>query len=510
MPSEDPFLGSVNGDNPDNAARQQEEVYSRVEDYGFGLESTAFERQGFRASMSKRTRELIPVFLVAAVLGTGAMFLVIGIGGEKPGGVPGRRHPASLTEWDLVTDQDALHLHHIRPLVEGGPLARVPILRELRSLSIDLADETILSWHMKDALPIAGQEEFRYLQDLTDDCSRILDIDVPPSVYIKNDQDLDAYVTGLDAPHILVVTSELHERYQEYPDELRFIVGHELGHIKCDHVHARCMARLLIHLLAGDGSSRLRSEIVAPLLTLDLLHWCREAEKSADRSGLICVGQVIGDSDYNRDVAEQALLRLLYGGLPGQLDVDRYLDEIDQLEREHQFANVITMIRALGHTHPFIADRVRAIRAWSRSSEYAHLLDREPLRGTPKRLSVHSVSFSELPKTDPSLWGLLDRWAECDPILVVACGAEVYRTEKPKKQDSNPTFSDLNWEFPYYPGTRLVMDIRDSDPDVDNLIGSAVLSVREGANAAYGTLILGDAASDAPGPRVALKYQITD
>jgi Zn-dependent protease with chaperone function len=87
------------------------------------------------------------------------------------------------------------------------------------------------------------------------------------------------------------------------PDELRFVFGHELGHVVFQH--AALPIRELVEAL-GDGE---------PAATQLLLRWSRAAEVSADRVGMLCCGQL--------GPAASALFRTA-SGLSG-VDDDRVL-----------------------------------------------------------------------------------------------------------------------------------------------------------------------------------------
>jgi len=66
------------------------------------------------------------------------------------------------------------------------------------------------------------------------------------------------------------------------PAELRFVMGHELGHLVLRHNEIPMPATAIVEDMAG---------VIVPRGTaLKLFHWARAAEISADRCGLICGG----------------------------------------------------------------------------------------------------------------------------------------------------------------------------------------------------------------------------
>jgi len=77
---------------------------------------------------------------------------------------------------------------------------------------------------------------------------------------------------------VLTLTSRLLEQFT--PAELRFVIGHELGHAALDHYGIPMPITAAIEDMAGT--------IVSRHTALKLYAWARSAEISADRIGLIC------------------------------------------------------------------------------------------------------------------------------------------------------------------------------------------------------------------------------
>ena len=80
-------------------------------------------------------------------------------------------------------------------------------------------------------------------------------------------------------------------------DELRFIIGHEMGHVALGHTWLNS----LVGGMAGIPSSSTSSAI----LTLAFLSWNRTCELSADRAGLLACGSL--------DKAVSSLIKLVAG-----------------------------------------------------------------------------------------------------------------------------------------------------------------------------------------------------
>lgn len=207
-------------------------------------------------------------------------------------------------------------------------------------------------------------EQFPDRQDLhrvMETCAKILDIP-KPAVYIHNSVEVNAYAANMTEP-LIVITSGFLRVFQD-PAELRFVIGHEMGHIKCRHVKWKM-------ILSGIVESMRRlpglPEEVSLLPYLPLFKWAREAEMSADNAGLICA--------QDREAAEWALVRLAVGLSQesiGRINVDAFLEQRNA-ENLSQFSEVLLYWRQLLREHPFIADRIGELRKYEQTRHYQHL-----------------------------------------------------------------------------------------------------------------------------------------
>jgi Zn-dependent protease with chaperone function len=136
-------------------------------------------------------------------------------------------------------------------------------------------------------------------------------------------------------------------------DELRFVLGHELGHVRLGHTW--------LNSLVG-GMAGIPSPIGAwALLTLAFRWWNRACEHSADRAGMLACGKP--------HKALSALIKLEAGPLVRtQADLERALRIIDA-EDDNALSH---LEEALG-THPMMIKRITQLRRYARSAEYRRL-----------------------------------------------------------------------------------------------------------------------------------------
>jgi Zn-dependent protease with chaperone function len=372
-------------------------------------------------------------------------------------------------------------------------------VKQLRRLSIDITDSIILAERINSAMPIQGQPDFDWLQQMVDECASILDVQ-SPHVFVQQSGDANAHVTRIDKPQVLVVTSGLLDAYKDRPDELRFVIGHELGHLKADHVRAHLVGSNLVQLLLSGEGSWIKDNIVTPVLVWKLLEWNRAGEKTADRAGLLCVGYDKSDPDYALETSHQALLRLLHG-TDRTVDPDMYMTSVVELERDAPFVKLARMLQSLNATHPFVSERVDVLEEWAASSEYQTLVSRsQPL---PKNFSlvIDSVSIEGLPDAD--LIGSKTT-RKCDPVISVSFGDQERKTRH-FTNEPNPVVSELSWNFQYMPNGRMVVVVHDHDQmTTSDPVGEVLLEVNPNKTQIKGTIPF----ESAPGAEVTVDYRV--
>jgi Zn-dependent protease with chaperone function len=167
-----------------------------------------------------------------------------------------------------------------RATIEG--LKRVPGIEAVSSKINELAYERIGRLELMASAIHVGQDQYSGLYDLVTETAHTLDMPVP-ELYVANSPEVNAYSRGLETP-VTVLNSGLIDVMTE--SEIRFVIAHELGHIKCGHVRYSMMLDLLYR--AGNLTG-LISTVIAQPLQLALERWWRRSELSADRAGLSVV-----------------------------------------------------------------------------------------------------------------------------------------------------------------------------------------------------------------------------
>src|SRR5260221_2322197 len=136
----------------------------------------------------------------------------------------------------------------------------------------------------------ATAESFPSLHALTVRCCEILSCPVP-ELYIATNPVMNAYTAGHRRTCIVLHSSLVATLTA---DQLCFVIGHEVGHIKCAHGLYRQLGDVLVRYW-----DILASVVPIPglgLLPIPLLpafwEWYRRAEFTCDRAALLCLQEV--------------------------------------------------------------------------------------------------------------------------------------------------------------------------------------------------------------------------
>ena len=173
----------------------------------------------------------------------------------------------------------------------------------------------------------------------------------PVHVFVAPSNALNAYTFGLSSPKVVVLHSALLQVMDA--DELRFVLGHELGHVRLGHTWLNS----LVGGMAGIPSPFVASAILA----VAFLWWNRACEYSADRAGLLACGQP--------GKATSALVKLAAGvGARTRANLEQALRRIEA-EDDHALASLGEALS----THPMTVRRVEELRRYATTAEYRRL-----------------------------------------------------------------------------------------------------------------------------------------
>jgi len=198
----------------------------------------------------------------------------------------------------------------------------------------------------------------------------ILDYNPIPDLYIEHGL-INAKTMGSENPVIIITSSCIGSMTY---DELLFVLGHEVGHIKSQHVLYHQIAELFPVISNVLGSITLGvGNIISTGLELALLNWRRKSEFTADRAGLLVC--------QNIDVAITTMMKIA-GAPPKYYDVlnpDEFRKQAVNFEElnNQNLEKIAKFVSVLFDDHPWTVERAQELYKWVDSGEYEKILNRQ-------------------------------------------------------------------------------------------------------------------------------------
>jgi len=217
---------------------------------------------------------------------------------------------------------------------------------------------------------------------------RILDVSPLPELFVAQTPFVNAGAIGLGKPLIVLNSGSLD--LFDGP-ELRFLLGHELGHVLGERVLYKTMLRLLLRITTASLAVPLGGAAVLAIAAA-LMEWDRKSELSADRAGLLAV--------QDADVVYRAQMKMAGGGRTDEMDLADFLEQAREYEEGGSVVDsLFKLVQLSGRTHPFPVARVAELYRWVESGAYDAILAGEyPRRGKEAPASL----LDELQKTAAS------------------------------------------------------------------------------------------------------------
>lgn len=262
------------------------------------------------------------------------------------------------------------HFRHPLDLQATSALRQLPGLDVLIRTAVGPIAEQVFYLENISASVLVGEKQLPHLHKLLLEACRILDLE-PPQLYVRQHSVPNAYTFAMRGkqPFIVVHTALIDLLT---PEEIQAVIGHELGHLKCDH----SVYLTLANLLALAASQLPFGELIVPNVQSQIMEWVRCAEFTCDRAALLVVQEA-------RTVA--SLLMKLSGGSPTlapQLNLDAFLEQARAYDAaiESDLGDVIKQMRSQSLTHPLPVLRAREIERWASSPDYMSLLKQETVQ----------------------------------------------------------------------------------------------------------------------------------
>jgi Zn-dependent protease with chaperone function len=225
--------------------------------------------------------------------------------------------------------------------------------------------------------------QFTRLHRLLGEVAQTLDVAELPELYVASNPFPNAITLGMNKPFI-VVNSGMVDLLDE--EEMRFVLGHELGHAVSGHAVYQTLLQRMIQL-SGLLNSVPVGGLGARAIMAALYEWSRKAELSADRAGLLAT--------QDPATAFRVHMKLASGGHLADLDTTSFFAQGQEYEDAGDLRDsVLKLLLVEAQTHPFAVVRASELRRWVDGGEYTRFLTGD----YPRRTDDDSAAVSDAAK----------------------------------------------------------------------------------------------------------------
>ncbi|MGB8700146.1 MAG: M48 family metallopeptidase [Thermosynechococcaceae cyanobacterium] len=191
-----------------------------------------------------------------------------------------------------------------------------------------------------------------------EECAHRLGIGIPQIFICSALEGYACTIATNDVTPMIILSSGIAESLEL--EELKFVIGHECGHIHNLHgvyntaveLMTNALVRTFLAQFVATGLPNLldaAEKVIHGGIMLFLLRWSRCAEITCDRAGLICCGDL--------NVANVALAKLIIGG--GErlknINIQEFINQV------HTVQSTPVRLLELASTHPLLPRRMEAL-----------------------------------------------------------------------------------------------------------------------------------------------------
>jgi Zn-dependent protease with chaperone function len=239
------------------------------------------------------------------------------------------------------------------------------VLKTLNALFNERAERLVaVASHIR-----VGPQQFPVIDRIRNESAEILDLPAVPKLYVARNPVAQASTRGIDEPFIVLTTGLVEALDNE---ALRFVIGHEMGHVLSGHAVLLTLLDRLLSLQRSVawvplGVIGLRAVIAA------LYEWLRKAELSCDRAGLL----------VSQDPGAALRCHMYLAGATdlSQIDIPSFLEQAKEYEDVEDIRDsVIKLLAVEQRSHPFSVVRASQLQRWAASDEYRGTLAGNYLR----------------------------------------------------------------------------------------------------------------------------------
>jgi Zn-dependent protease with chaperone function len=236
--------------------------------------------------------------------------------------------------------------------------------------------------------------------------ARILGLPIMPDVYVAGDQMWNTYTFGSDNSAFIVLGTAMLTNFQH--DELLFVLAREMGHCAAGHALWKTVTRFLsgdtgVHsgpLSGGILNAISPTKLIEGAVDMPLMAWSRQSDITADRAGLLAVG--------DEALARRVLLAwsIRSARLLKQVNIEEWMKQEDASDDKMTRISEMTTSSSMYTTRRLrllgVAAREPDLMRWSESIQSFRKQMAPPPRPAPPSPSPRPVTASPHPAPAPA------------------------------------------------------------------------------------------------------------
>jgi Zn-dependent protease with chaperone function len=217
-----------------------------------------------------------------------------------------------------------------------------------------------------------GPTQFPRMNALYTDVLTSMDWSVRPELFVSQTPFVNAGAFGMERPFIVINSGALKLLDD---DEMRALLGHELGHVMSGHALYHTILVLIVFV--GLNVLPFLTGIVLAPIQFALLEWYRKSELSSDRAGLL--------ASQDPTAAMRMFLKMAGGGDVTEMNLSAFLEQAKEYEESGgALDRVFKILNTLPQSHPFNTLRAAELQRWIADGHYDRVLRGEYTRRGPE------------------------------------------------------------------------------------------------------------------------------
>ena len=283
--------------------------------------------------------------------------------------VPGYRVDSSAFEW----------------AADGKAMSALRSMKTLNAVAKTVSEKVGRRWiEVTFNGVLLGEKQLPHIYGQAVRAARILGMSHMPDIYLSGERAWDCLTFGSDEDAFVVIGSALAGNFQGA--DMLFLLAREMGHCRAGHALWKTVIRFFLGeqgpgkgVMAGGIFNAILSPtaLIESAIEAPLLGWARQAEITADRAGLLVVGE--------EEIARRVLLSwtLKSSFLYKQINIEAWLEQ--QAADDDGYSRLSELTTT---STPYITPRLKLLSQFAKSPELQHW----------RRMIAHSIKQAA-PKT---------------------------------------------------------------------------------------------------------------